>query len=1427
MAPLSEEDISTQFSKWARSLNILSPPELEISKEDKVFLNLVDKIGFSKNIIEIFNHWMSEILPKQIASKKFQYPNGDVAIMTNMKIKKQYSAERKTNLTPRMCREAGFTYKVSVYVDIEYIPNPIKQSRITGNKDNRSISFDRDVLFGEIPIVLGSEYCYLYGMTPEEKITAGEDPNDPLGYYIIKGGEKTIIIQEKLRASIFMTVMDPKGRIETRMTCVSDVGTTLVTMNVGKNLQQLKVKLAHMKGKKRIPLFILFYYLRLYENPNADQQTLLQDSIQYILQYVSEDEKLKVYFALQSSLAKYNSYLRADGFAQLFKRKRPKDFGADDTVETINTRVTDDIFNDLFPHVHSVHEKINLLGMMAAQTARVILGLRELDDRDHWGNKRLETGARSLEQLVNGLIDKVYKFAQSDITANTSNSAISIRSVLKSGIIGEDIVTAFAPNSWGVRTYEIKAPVKIKYSSYKKENITDSLKRETPMAVISQNGRINTPSNRKTKQQSVRMVQTSQLGGICLGETPEGEGCGMVKNLAITTYISSERSTDSIVEFLNSPGINTLVSGLKSDEFDRPLMINGIIYAWGSPLLEDELRKGKRSSKLPIDCCICYNSKDNILEYFCDAARPTRPLLIVNSDGNLVIDEKNLWNESIDVMFAEGAVELIDLREQDGIMLATHPDKVRNRESELDEMYHIQLDATKKRNDNNINDETFSKLAKEYKVLKSYDKVAYLNIALAYMSDKKNLFNFIDLLIDKLSNSEELQLFLNDREIDNMLETLENMKESYSNSNNIIVDSVKKFIDILNDILIPFTEIEIDEQELSDSYENLNTLDDILDVIDNFNEYKESKIDAKLEELERLRDLHIILRFSEEITNIIGGFENLLSLYIKTPEELESIHKSKHSQYIVNLKQLDNLYQTLNALLNNYEIIEHEVTSIEKYIKLFKARPYTHSELNPIAMFGPACGLIPKSDSNQGPRTTYQASMCKQALGAYHYNQHLRFDSSYKVLTHASRATFETIVNEPAGLNVMPTGQQVIVAFLATGRNMEDAIEVNEDFLNAGNFEITKYTTHKAIMKIPSRYKDKELFTKPVAKKREQSGRYAAINEDGLPKLGAYIRQGDCILGRIRITSTGKIENTSLYAGVGESGYVDRILISYGVDRSTIVRIKIRQRRKPQAGDKFASRFSQKGTFSTVTPSHKMIRVVGGPDHGLIPDFVVSSFSQPSRMTLGMIKEMLCTKAALYMNERIDATSFRKLDIERYKDILEENGLDRNGYERMCHANGKMIEQPVFCCPCYYQALRHHVLDKVQMRGRGAINSLTHQPISGRKHEGAGRHGEMERDAMISHGTSAILLERLMKVCDEYRTTYCGNCGNPAVHDVYMKTTTCSVCDKSVATFGTITYPYVFKLINQYLAAFGINVVLKTVKEIADGSNPLEKYLII
>ena len=73
------------------------------------------------------------------------------------------------------------------------------------------------------------------------------------------------------------------------------------------------------------------------------------------------------------------------------------------------------------------------------------------------------------------------------------------------------------------------------------------------------------------------------------------------------------------------------------------------------------------------------------------------------------------------------------------------------------------------------------------------------------------------------------------------------------------------------------------------------------------------------------------------------------------------------------------------------------------------------------------------------------------------------------------------------------------------------------------------------------------------------------------------------------------------------------------------------------------------------------------------------------------------------------------------------------------------------------------VKDKVNSRARGKMTLKNRQPPSGRSAGGGLRIGEMERDAIISHGAMQFLKESGMERSDKYEMYVSENSGQIAI----------------------------------------------------------------
>lgn len=529
--------------------------------------------------------------------------------------------------------------------------------------------------------------------------------------------------------------------------------------------------------------------------------------------------------------------------------------------------------------------------------------------------------------------------------------------------------------------------------------------------------------------------------------------------------------------------------------------------------------------------------------------------------------------------------------------------------------------------------------------------------------------------------------------------------------------------------------------------------------------------------------------------------------------KFDELLKNGAVEYIDALEQESNciVAQSIWNIIERKEELSNIVTSTgQRQTDLYPAyralnKPkYTHSEMDPNAILSVVASIIPMPDRSQAPRNTYQVAMGKAALAIQSTNAINRYDTSLKSLVYAAPAVFKTQMYSMIGLDDNPFGETVTVAIMAYyGYNQEDSIIVNGAALERGRFRILRTLTYKSVQLNGKNYN--EVMGRPIKKGIPN---LESLDEDGVIIPGTNVKQGDCLIGKYKQYFNGDVADASTYVGIGDSGIVERVLKTTSTDSQKIVMVKIREVRIPRAGDKFASRYAQKGTVGIVLPWEDMPQIVTGPSRGISPDLIINPLAIPSRMTIGKLVEIVTSKVAVMRGETVNATAFRNFNLDEYCDSLAMYGYDRYGTETMINGmTGKTFKSRIFVGPCYYQALKHHVQDKIQQRAKGPVKLTTHQPTAGRTNQGGLKLGEMEKDAIASAGAFACLREKTFDHSDAYKTVFCKKCGTIANVNKVNMDTVCALCgDKK---YGMVSIPYSYKVLSHELMAASLQIRLK------------------
>lgn len=476
---------------------------------------------------------------------------------------------------------------------------------------------------------------------------------------------------------------------------------------------------------------------------------------------------------------------------------------------------------------------------------------------------------------------------------------------------------------------------------------------------------------------------------------------------------------------------------------------------------------------------------------------------------------------------------------------------------------------------------------------------------------------------------------------------------------------------------------------------------------------------------------------------------------------------------------------------------------------------YTHAEIHPSTALGTLASNIPFPDHNQSPRNSYQAAMGKQAMGLYAMNFRDRYDALAHLLCYPQVPFVSPFMSRFYGAQAMPSGQNIVVAILTyTGYNQEDSIMINRGSLDRGLFRSIFYRTYKDEERKNQSSGEEERFVRPDPSmtKQMKNANYSKLDETGFVPENTYVDTDDILIGKyvpLRVPTgmvipagAKRFRDVSRIMRNNETGWVDRIFKNRNGEGYSFAKVRVRQDRIPEIGDKFSSRHGQKGTCGMILDPEDMPTTASG----MVPDIIINPHCIPSRMTIAQLLETLLGKMGREMGCLGDGSPFNNVTLEGLTKIMRDDlGLEPAGNEILYNGfTGRQMETSIFMGPCFYQRLRHCSADKMHSRSSGPLVMLTRQPAEGRAREGGLRFGEMERDCVAAHGITEFTKERLMECSDLFRCWSCQDCGLLAIVNPKEGIWNCKGCGNTT-NFSAIEIPYAYKLLLQELETMCIS----------------------
>uniref|UniRef100_A0A6C0CUZ6 DNA-directed RNA polymerase n=1 Tax=viral metagenome TaxID=1070528 RepID=A0A6C0CUZ6_9ZZZZ len=1269
---------------------------------------------------------------------------------------------------PQEARLRNFTYASAMTIDM----NLKFMVRNGPNLENIQTFYKNlpKIHIGKLPIMLKSNICVLNQYKHVDNSHTGECKFDAGGYFIINGSEKTVLGQE--RAAENRVYCFNVSKNNTKYTWMAEVKSVpdfkcispkQINMMISSknNGFGCPLYLQLPRVKQPLPLFIVFRALGVLSD---------KDICEHILLNIDDEKNKELLKALQASIIESNTCMTKEDaikYITSYVMFTPINMDKETGIRKKAEFTADILSNDLFPHCTTLEQKIYFLGYTANMLLKTSFDLIKQDDRDSYLNKRVDLTGVLLNNLFRNYFNKLVKDMEKQVVKEINTGSwrstddylniinmTNIYKIIKSTTIENGIKRALSTGDFGIKHV----------NNSNKVGVAQVLNRLTYVSSLSHARRISTPVDKSGKLIPPRKLHNTSWGYLCPAE------CFDPETPILMWDGTSKRAGDIVVgdilvDDLGKPTtVRTTCAGFKNMYDIIPEKGNFMKHrVTDNHILTLRIRQHK-----------------NILNQNRADRKYTHSVKFLNRD-NLKIQEK--FFNSLD-----NANNFVDSFHDDDTLDIT----IEN---------YLKLDQ----------------ITKNHLVLFKVEGIEVSNFDLVesgigpyvgwQLHDKRGRFCLTDGLV--VHNTPEGQSV-------GVVKNLSYMTHVTIHSNsgplydyvlpNIIpvqnlsaLEMYEKTKVFINGAWVGISENPVELYQMLKEKKYMGIINVYTSIVFDykFNEIRVCNDAGRLTRpLLRVRDNNILIkkRIIEDIKSGKVGWNDLITNCSIGESIIEYIDPEEQSWSMIAMKPAD-----LIDTGNEKEMFKH-----------------THCEIHPSTIFGVLASCIPFPEHNQSPRNTYQCAQAKQAMGVYVTNFDNRMDKTAYVLNTPARPLVDTRIMDMIKINKIPSGFNVVVAIMThTGYNQEDSLLFNKGSIDRGLFQATIYHTEKDEDKQKING-DEEIRCKPDPTKTKgmKFANYQKVNNRGVIPENTLVENRDVIISKVvpikenrnDHTKLIKYEDQSRIYRTDEETYIDKNYIDRNGDGYNFAKVRLRTVRKPVIGDKFSSRSGQKGTIGNIIPEEDMPFTASG----IRPDIILNPHAIPSRMTIAHLKETIMTKVLVQLGLFGDGTSFGELEIHTICEELLRLGYESRGNELLYNGlTGEQHECSIFMGPIFYQRLKHMVNDKQHSRSIGPMVNLTRQPAEGRSRDGGLRFGEMERDAMISHGASRFTRGRMYDASDKYHVYSCNKCGMIATYNDEMHIHICRTCENRT-DFSYVEIPYACKLLFQELMTMNIAPRLMT-----------------